>query len=151
VRDDWQVESQIDKHLSTSTVSPSDVTVEKGDTFDCDVTWSNGADGKVIVTQEGGNQYTCNQYTYKGRSTRPRSTCHAPAPPNRVAWRAPACLAQNRPSSWARSTASLREREQVQLGSGKGGGPSGVRAHRLQDLSQLVDVGREPPEVGLSA
>jgi hypothetical protein len=68
--DNAQVESQINKQLSTPTAKatskcPSDEPVKKGDTFNCDVTWSNGAGGKVVVTQQGGNRYT---YTVKDGS-----------------------------------------------------------------------------------
>ena len=62
--DDQQVEQGIEKSLSTSSEKvtnvscPSDVPVEKGDTFTCSVTFSNDATGKVTVTQEGANHYT---------------------------------------------------------------------------------------------
>lgn len=69
--DDQQVEQGIKDDLSTSTVDvtkvscPSDVPVQKGDTFTCSVTFSNEASGKVTVTQQGANKYT---YTLKSGS-----------------------------------------------------------------------------------
>ena len=62
--DTAQVESGIDKQLSTpaaevsSVKCPDDVKAEAGATFKCSVTWSNGATGKVKVTQESLNQFT---------------------------------------------------------------------------------------------
>lgn len=62
--DDSSVESGIEQQLSTSSTKvtsakcPGDEKVEKGATFTCSVTWSNGASGKAKVTQEGGNRYT---------------------------------------------------------------------------------------------
>jgi len=62
--DDSAVESGIKQQLSTSSTDvtsvkcPSDEKVEKGATFTCSATWSNGATGKVKVTQNGGNRYT---------------------------------------------------------------------------------------------
>ena len=59
-----QVESEIDKQLSTpaaevtSVKCPKDVKAEAGTTFNCSVTWSTGATGKVKVTQESVNQFT---------------------------------------------------------------------------------------------
>ena len=59
------VESQIKQQLSSSGAEvtkakcPSDVKSEKGATFKCSVTWSNGATGKVKVTQTSRNQFTC--------------------------------------------------------------------------------------------
>lgn len=59
-----QVESGIDKQLSTPAAEvsnvkcPDDVKAEAGATFKCSVTWSNGATGKVKVTQESLNQFT---------------------------------------------------------------------------------------------
>ena len=59
-----QVESGIDKQLSTpaaevtSVKCPEDVKAEAGARFNCSVTWSNGATGKVKVTQESVNQFT---------------------------------------------------------------------------------------------
>ncbi|MGZ3687793.1 MAG: DUF4333 domain-containing protein [Bdellovibrionota bacterium] len=59
-----QVESGIDKQLSTpaaevtSVKCPDGVKAEAGATFDCSVTWSNGATGKVKVTQESLNRFT---------------------------------------------------------------------------------------------
>ncbi|HSB86410.1 MAG TPA: DUF4333 domain-containing protein [Ilumatobacteraceae bacterium] len=60
------VESGIKKQLSVSGASvtsvkcPSDVKSTPGATFDCTVTWSNGATGKVKVTET-----TLNHYTYE--------------------------------------------------------------------------------------
>jgi len=62
--DDQQVEQGIEQSLSTSSEKvtsascPSDVAVQKGDTFTCSVTFSNDATGKVTVTQQGANHYT---------------------------------------------------------------------------------------------
>ena len=62
--DDAQVEQGIETSLSTSSEKvtaakcPSDVPVEKGDTFSCSVTFSNGATGKATVTQQGGGKYS---------------------------------------------------------------------------------------------
>src|SRR3954453_3635809 len=62
--DDSTVEAQIKQQLSTSGAAvtnvkcPSGVKSQSGATFQCTVTWSNGATGKVKVTQKGGNQYT---------------------------------------------------------------------------------------------
>ena len=62
--DDAQVEQGIEKSLTTSDVTatsascPSDVPVQSGATFTCSVKWSNGATGKVTVTQKGANHYT---------------------------------------------------------------------------------------------
>jgi hypothetical protein len=61
--DDAQVEQAIKDDLGTSVAvtsakCPSDVPVEKGDTFTCTVTLANGATGKATVTQEGLNKYT---------------------------------------------------------------------------------------------
>lgn len=59
-----QVESGIDKQLSTPAAEvsnvkcPDDVQAEAGATFKCSVAWSNGATGKVKVTQESLNQFT---------------------------------------------------------------------------------------------
>jgi hypothetical protein len=58
------VESGIKKQFSTSaqklsTVKcPQDVKSKPGATFKCDVTWSNGAAGKVKVTEKNLNQFT---------------------------------------------------------------------------------------------
>jgi hypothetical protein len=66
--DNQQIEQGIEKSLSVNgaTVSkascPSNVPKQVGDTFTCDVTFSNGATGKVTVTQKGANHYT---YTLK--------------------------------------------------------------------------------------
>src|SRR3954453_6578117 len=52
------VESAITKKFSsdaakvTKAKCPDDVAVKAGDTFKCDASWSNGATGKVQVTQE---------------------------------------------------------------------------------------------------
>jgi hypothetical protein len=57
------VENAIKADLSTSSVNvtnvdcPSDVPVQKGATFTCSASLSNGGSGKVTVTQEGGNRY----------------------------------------------------------------------------------------------
>src|SRR3954471_964987 len=62
--DDAQVEQGITADLSTSSAKvtsakcPSDVPVQKGDTFSCTVTFDNGATGKATVTQQGQNKYT---------------------------------------------------------------------------------------------
>ena len=62
--DDQQVEQGIEQSLSSSSAKvtkascPSDVPVQKGDTFTCSVTFSNDATGKVTVTQKGANHYT---------------------------------------------------------------------------------------------
>ena len=62
--DTAQIEQGIEKSLSTSGVKvtkadcPSDVKKEKGDTFNCTVSLSNGGTGKVKVTQDGANHYT---------------------------------------------------------------------------------------------
>jgi hypothetical protein len=69
--DDQEVEQGIKAELSTSSAKvtkascPSDVPVEKGSTFTCSVTFSNGATGKVTVTQEAARRYT---YTLKAGS-----------------------------------------------------------------------------------
>lgn len=62
--DDQQVEQGIEDSVTLAGVKvdkvscPSDVTVSKGDTFDCSVSASNGTTATVVVTQEGGNRYT---------------------------------------------------------------------------------------------
>jgi len=62
--DDQQVEQGIDMQLSkpdnavTKVSCPSDVEVAQGGTFNCSVTYANGATGKVTVTQKGANNYT---------------------------------------------------------------------------------------------
>jgi hypothetical protein len=62
--DSQEVEDGIVSSLSTGTVKvtkadcPSDVKKQKGATFDCTVTLSNGGTGKVKVTQQGANRYT---------------------------------------------------------------------------------------------
>ena len=62
--DDATVEKGIKQQLSTPEAQvtkascPSDVTAKDGATFQCSVTWSNGATGKVKVTQHGLNTYT---------------------------------------------------------------------------------------------
>jgi len=59
-----QVEKGIESSLSTSSVKvtkascPSDVPVQQGATFTCNVTLSNGGVGKVTVTQQGADRYT---------------------------------------------------------------------------------------------
>lgn len=59
-----QVEKGIETSLSTSSVKvthvscPSNVPVQKGATFSCNVSLSNGGTGKVTVTQQGANHYT---------------------------------------------------------------------------------------------
>lgn len=62
--DDAAVESQIKQQLSvpdaqvTTVKCPSDVTSEAGATFNCSVTWDNGATGKVKVTQQSLTSFT---------------------------------------------------------------------------------------------
>ena len=62
--DDSTVESGITQDLSSSgaevtkVTCPSDQKVQVGSTFRCTVTWSNGATGKVEVTQQGAGRYT---------------------------------------------------------------------------------------------
>lgn len=62
--DDATIESQIDQQLSTSQAEvtkaqcPSDEPSKTGNTFECSVTWSNGATGKVKVTQQSATQFT---------------------------------------------------------------------------------------------
>jgi hypothetical protein len=62
--DDAQVEQGITDDLSTSSTKvtsakcPSNVPVQKGDTFTCTVTFDNGATGKATVTQQGLNKYS---------------------------------------------------------------------------------------------
>jgi hypothetical protein len=62
--DDAQVEQGIKDDLSTSSTKvtkaqcPTDVAVQKGETFTCTVTFDNGATGKATVTQLGANRYT---------------------------------------------------------------------------------------------
>jgi hypothetical protein len=62
--DDAQVEQGIEASLSTSSAKvagarcPSDVPVQKGDTFSCTVTFSDGATGKATVTQKGAGKYS---------------------------------------------------------------------------------------------
>jgi hypothetical protein len=62
--DNAQVEQGIVTSLSTATVKvtsakcPTDVQVQIGGTFTCDVTMSNGGTGKATVTQSGANQFT---------------------------------------------------------------------------------------------
>ncbi len=62
--DDAQVEQGIESSLSTSTAKvtsakcPSNIPVQKGDTFTCTVTFSDGATGKATVTQQGLGKYT---------------------------------------------------------------------------------------------
>lgn len=79
--DTTQVEAGIKANLSTSGAKvdsvncPSDVKKQKGDTFTCDVSFSNGASGKAVVTQEGGNKYS---YALKSGSVQiPGSTVEA--------------------------------------------------------------------------
>ena len=62
--DTSEVESSIKTELSTSGAKvssvkcPTDVKSEAGATFKCDVKWSNGAVGKVKVTEKSLNQFT---------------------------------------------------------------------------------------------
>jgi hypothetical protein len=62
--DDAQVEQGIKDSLSTGSVKvtsakcPSDVKAKSGETFTCNVTFSNGATGKATVTQVGPNKFT---------------------------------------------------------------------------------------------
>jgi len=62
--DDAAVEKGIKQQLSTPEAQvtkascPSDVKAKQGATFQCSVTWSNGATGKVKVTQVGPNKFT---------------------------------------------------------------------------------------------
>ena len=62
--DDSKVESGIKQQLSTSGADvtsvkcPSDVKSETGATFNCNVSWSNGAAGKVKVTETSVNHFT---------------------------------------------------------------------------------------------
>jgi len=62
--DDAAVEKGIKEQLSTPEAQvtkascPSDVKAKQGATFKCSVTWSNGATGKVKVTQVGPNKFT---------------------------------------------------------------------------------------------
>jgi len=62
--DSSQVEKGIKDDLSTSTADvksakcPDDVKSEKGATFTCDVTFSNGATGKAEVTQEDAKTFS---------------------------------------------------------------------------------------------
>ena len=62
--DEAQVEQGIESSLSTSSAKvtsskcPSDVPVQKGDTFTCTVTFSDGATGKATVTQQRLGRYT---------------------------------------------------------------------------------------------
>ena len=62
--DDASVEQGIETSLSTSSAKvtsakcPSDVPVQKGDTFSCTVTFSDGATGKATVTQKGAGHYS---------------------------------------------------------------------------------------------
>src|SRR3954467_7021635 len=62
--DDQQIEGGIKSQLSqpdnavTKVSCPADVDVEPGATFNCSVTYANGATGKVTVTQRGANNYT---------------------------------------------------------------------------------------------
>ncbi len=79
--DDAQVEQGIKDDLSTSSAKvtsakcPSDVTVKKGDTFTCTVTFDNGAAGDATVTQQGLDKYT---YALKTGSVQvPGSTADA--------------------------------------------------------------------------
>jgi len=81
VVDDAQVEQGIKDDLSTSSATvtsvkcPTDVVVQKGDTFTCAVTFDNGATGKATVTQLGHNNYT---YELKSGSVQvPGSTADA--------------------------------------------------------------------------
>jgi hypothetical protein len=61
--DSAQVEKAIKGDVSAAGASassvkcPDDVKSEKGASFNCDVTTTNGATGKVKVTQQGGNRY----------------------------------------------------------------------------------------------
>jgi uncharacterized protein DUF4333 len=61
--DDSAIESGMKQELSapgadvTSVKCPSDVEAADGTTFKCTVTWSNGATGKVKVTQRGRSNY----------------------------------------------------------------------------------------------
>jgi hypothetical protein len=62
--DTAQVESGIKSELATggskpsSVKCPDEVKSERGATFKCDVTMTNGATGKVEVTQQGGKNFT---------------------------------------------------------------------------------------------
>ncbi len=62
--DDAQVEQGIKDDLSTSSAKvtsakcPTDVTVKKGDTFTCTVTFDSGATGDATVTQQALGKYT---------------------------------------------------------------------------------------------
>ena len=59
-----EVEQGIEKDLSTSAVKvtkvscPGDVSIQKGATFTCEASLSNGGTGKVTVTQQGAKRYT---------------------------------------------------------------------------------------------
>jgi hypothetical protein len=61
--DDAEVEQGIKDDISTSSAEvtaatcPSDVAVERGDTFTCSVTFDNGAAGKASVTQAGAGTF----------------------------------------------------------------------------------------------
>jgi hypothetical protein len=79
--DDQQIEQGIKQQLSTSDNAvtkvscPADVEVQQGGTFNCSVTYANGATGKVTVTQKGANNYT---YALKPGSVQvPGSTVEA--------------------------------------------------------------------------
>lgn len=58
------IESEIEQQLSvpdaavSSVKCPADVSAETGTTFECAVTWDNGATGDVKVTETSANQYT---------------------------------------------------------------------------------------------
>lgn len=62
--DSASIESQIEEQLSvsgakvTSVTCPDDVKSQAGATFDCSVSWSNGATGKVKVTETSIGHFT---------------------------------------------------------------------------------------------
>jgi hypothetical protein len=62
--DSAEIESQIKDELSTdatkvsSAKCPSEIEAAAGSTFDCSVSWANGANGKVEVTARGANRFT---------------------------------------------------------------------------------------------
>lgn len=61
--DTAQIEREIEQQLSvrgaavSSVKCPADVSAETGTTFECAVTWDNGATGDVEVTETAANQY----------------------------------------------------------------------------------------------
>jgi hypothetical protein len=137
--DDAQVEQGIKASLSTSSVAatsakcPTDIPVEKGDTFTCTVTFDNGATGEAKVTQHGLGRYT---YELKSGSVQvPGATADAAVEHS--------LAAQGLPNATADCPANII----VKVGttvtcnlSGAGGAASGTVTFTFSDAEGTVDA-----------